>query len=98
MTNISASQKGVVRRRVTRVAQNMLYDQAVVNGYIKYATEEIIAGKYMASDIVNIDATNVDFDLEAGSTLVGRGERTIGCAATGSSARYTGLLGVTTDW
>jgi hypothetical protein len=44
-----------------------------VNGYIQYVKEAIRPGKYKASDIFNIDETNVDLDLEAGSTLEGRG-------------------------
>jgi hypothetical protein len=68
-----------------------------VNGYIQYVKEAIRAGKYKASDIVSIDETNVDLDLEAGSTLAGRGGCTIGCATTGSSARCTVLRGVTMD-
>jgi hypothetical protein len=74
---------GIVRQHVTRVAQNMRYDQAGVNGYIQYVKEAITAGKYKASDIVNIYEMNVDFDLGAGSTLAGQGECTIGCATTG---------------
>jgi hypothetical protein len=42
-------------------------------------------GNYKACDVVNIDDTNVGFDLASGTTLAGRGKRTIGCANTGSS-------------
>jgi hypothetical protein len=37
-----------------------------VNGCIQYVKEAITAGKYKASDIINIDEINVGFDLEAG--------------------------------
>jgi hypothetical protein len=40
---------------------------------------------------------NVAFDLVSGSTLAGRGEKTIGSATTGSSSSCTVLLGVTMD-
>jgi hypothetical protein len=48
-------------------------------------------------DIINIDEINVDFDLEAGSTLAGRGKCTIGWTATYSSARCNVLLDVAID-
>jgi hypothetical protein len=88
---------GVFRRRVTRVAQNTRYDEGVKAGYVAFINAGLTAGKYKASDIVNIHETNVDFDLVSGSTLAGRGEKTIGCATTGSSSRCTVLLGVTMD-
>jgi hypothetical protein len=46
---------------------------------------------------VNIDETNVDFDLVLGTTLAGLGERTIGCATMGCSSRCNVLIGDTTD-
>jgi hypothetical protein len=52
---------------------------------------------YKASGVVNIDETNVDFNLASGMTLAGRGERTMWSATTGYSARCTVLLGVITD-
>jgi hypothetical protein len=47
--------------------------------------------------VVNIDETNANFDFSPGTTLDGCGERTSGCATTGSSTRCTVLLGVTMD-
>jgi hypothetical protein len=88
---------GVVRRRVTRVAQNTRHDMTVKAGYVAFVNEGIKAGKYRACDIVNIDETNIDFDLVSGATLAGRGDRTVACATTGSSNRCTVMLGVTMD-
>jgi hypothetical protein len=62
-----------------------------------YVDHTIKIGNYKAYDVVKINETNVDFDLASGTTLAGHGERTSGCATTGSSARCTVLLGVTTD-
>jgi hypothetical protein len=59
--------------------------------------EGVKAGKYCACNIVNIDKTNIDFDLVSGATLAGRGDRTVACATTGSSKRCTVLLGVKMD-
>jgi transposase-like protein len=88
---------GVVRRRVTHVAQNTRYEQSVIQGWVSYVNHSIKIGNYKACDVVNIDETNVDFDLASGTTITGHGGRTIGCATTGSSARCTILLGVTMD-
>jgi hypothetical protein len=52
-------------------------------------------GNYKVFHVVNIDETNIDFDLASETMLAGRGERNIGCATTGSSTRCTILLGVT---
>jgi hypothetical protein len=76
-----------VRLRVTRVEQNTRYDEGIKVGYVAFVNAGLTAGKYKASDIVNIDEMNVDFDLISGSTLAVRGEKTIGCATTGSSSR-----------
>jgi hypothetical protein len=88
---------GVVRQCVTRVAQNTRHDVTAKAGYVAFVNEGIKAGKYRACDIVNIDETNIDFDLVSGSTLAGRGDCTVACATTGSSNRCTVMLGVTMD-
>jgi hypothetical protein len=78
---------GVVRRCVTRLAQNTRYDEGVKAGYVAFVNAGLKAGKYNASDIVSIEKMNVDFYLVSRSTLDGRGEKTIGCATMGSSSR-----------
>jgi hypothetical protein len=88
---------GVVRHRVTQVAQNTRYEQIVIQGWVSYVNHSIKIGNYKACDVVNIDETNIDFDLASTTTLAGRGERTIRFATTGSSARSSVLLGVTMD-
>jgi hypothetical protein len=79
------------------VVQNTRYDEGVKSGYVAFVNAGLKAVKYKAGDIVNIDETIVDFDLVSGSSLVGRGERTIGCATTGYPSRCTVLIGVTID-
>jgi hypothetical protein len=88
---------GVARHHVTHVAQNARYDEGIKDGYIAFVNAGLKAGKYKDSDIVNIDETNVDFNLVFGSTLTGRGEKTSGCVTTGCSSRCTVLLGDTMD-
>jgi hypothetical protein len=63
----------VIPRHVTHVAQNTIYDEGIKAGYVAFVNAGLKAGKYKASDIVNIGETNVDFYLVLGSTLAGRG-------------------------
>jgi hypothetical protein len=86
---------GVVKRRVTRVAQNTRYDLTVKQEYVKYINEQIKIGLYRPQDIVSIDETNFDFDQVSGETLDNRGDRTIGCAVTGSANLCTVILACT---
>jgi hypothetical protein len=76
------------------VTQNTRYNEGIKAGYVAFVNAGLKDGKYNASDIVNIDETNVDFELISGTSLAGRVERTIGCATTGCSSRCTVLLGV----
>jgi hypothetical protein len=87
--------KGVVRRRVTRVAQNTRYDQNVKNAYVSYIHEQIKILLYCPEDTVSMEETNFDFYQEARETLANRGDRTIGQVVTGSVNRCTVLLAVT---
>jgi hypothetical protein len=86
---------GVVKMRVTRVAQNTRYYLTVKQQYVQYINEQIKIGHYRPQDIVSIDETNVDFDQASGKTLASRGDKTIGCAVTGSANRCTVLLACT---
>jgi hypothetical protein len=82
---------GIVRRRVTCVAQNTRYEQSVVQGWVSYVSQSIKIGIYKACDVVNIGET----DLASGMMRDGCGEQMIEYANTGSSARCTVLLGFT---
>ena len=77
------------------MAQNTRYKQSVIDDFVTYVNNQTAAGQYDASRIVNIDETNIYFDLAGGSTLAGRGSRTVSVRTTGSAARCTVLLGVT---
>jgi hypothetical protein len=83
---------GVVKRRVTRVAQNTRYNLTVKEQYVQYINEQIKIGRYRPQDIVSIDETNFDFDQASGETLDNRGDKTIRCAVTGSANCCTVLL------
>jgi hypothetical protein len=65
---------GIVRCRVTRVSQNTRYEQSDVQGWVSCVNHSIKIGNYKACDMVNIDETNVNFDLASGTTLAGHGK------------------------
>jgi hypothetical protein len=79
------------------VAHNTRYEEGIKAGYVDFVNTGRKGGKYKASDIVNIDENNVDFDLVSGSAFAGRGEKTSGCATMGCSSRCTFLLGIKMD-
>jgi hypothetical protein len=88
---------GTTRNIVTRVAHNTRYDAGAKAGYVAFVNTVLKVGNYKASDIVNVDETNIDFDLVSRSTLTGYGERTSDFATTGCSSRCTVLLVVAMD-
>jgi hypothetical protein len=57
---------GVVKRRVTRVAQNTRYDLTVKQQYVQYINEQIKIGLYRPQDIASIDEINFYFDQASG--------------------------------
>jgi hypothetical protein len=63
---------GVVKRRVTRVANNKRYDLTVKQLYVQHIDEQIKIGCYHPHDIVSIDETNFDFDQASVDTLADR--------------------------
>jgi hypothetical protein len=69
---------GVVKRRVTRVAQNTRYDLTVNQQYVQYINKQIKIYHYRPQDIVSIDETNFDFDQASGETLANRETRRLG--------------------
>ena len=89
------SREGLVNRRRTHIAQNQRRNIEEETDFVCCLNEHIEMMKYPASLIVNIDETNVDFDMPSTTTLAQRGERTISVRGTGSSYRCTALLGVT---
>jgi transposase-like protein len=85
----------IVQRRVTHVSQNTRFDQSKINDFVNYVNEQITNGAYTADDVVNIDETNIMFDMTGSITLANQGEKTISLRSSGSSSRCTVLLGVT---
>jgi transposase-like protein len=89
------SNEGIVQRRVTHVGQRTVHDPIVIADFVQYVNSQIICGRYSPYQIVNIDETNVHFDMPGSTTLEERGARTVSVQTTGSSLRVTVLLGVT---
>ena len=66
-----------------------------VNDWVTYVNRQIVAGKYEDACIINVDATNVDFDPLPSRTLCKIGERTVSSCISGYSGRCTVMLGCT---
>ena len=78
-----------------QIAQNTRYNQAVIDDWVSFVNNSIIASKYLPSCIVNIDKTNIYFDMCAASTLEIQGQHTVTIQNTGSNQHCTVLLAVT---
>ena len=89
------SSEHIVQRRVTHVAQNTRYESSVIEQFVAYVNEQITTGGFTADSVVNIDETNIEFDMTGSVTLANQGSRTVSLRSSGSSARCTVLLGVT---
>lgn len=87
--------KGYVIRAVTHTAQNRVYGVEICNGYVNYVNNIIRMYDINEDYIVNLDETNLYFDMTSNRTLDIRGTRTINQTTTGSSNRATVLLAVT---
>ena len=60
-----------------------------------YVNEQIVSGNFGPLEIVNIDETNIEFDMIGSISLADQGSRTVSLRSTGSFSRCTVLLGVT---
>ena len=85
--------KSIVHRRVTHVAQNTRYDEDVIKNFVEYVNGQIATGQYSASNIVNIDETNIYYDMTGAITLANRGSMTISVRTSGSSSRCSKMGG-----
>jgi len=82
----------VTHRCITHKAQNIRYHQPVINDFVTYVQRQIVAGKYDANVILNVDETNIDFDETSGKTLEGIGTRSVDGKINGHSGRATVVL------
>ena len=84
--------RGLVIRRTTHVAQNTRHSQAVTEDFVAHINE--LNMEYDIRDVVNMDETNLPFDLPSRKTIERRGKRTINMKTTGNSNRATVMLAV----
>ena len=82
-------------RRRTHVAQNTRHDQELIADFAHVVNDYTRMMRLESGCVVNIDETNVDFDMPSNTTLAPRGSRTVSVRSSGSSQRATVLLGVT---
>jgi hypothetical protein len=67
----------LVKRRVTHVAQNTRYEEEIIQQFTSYVNEQIAERGFCGEDIVNIDETNIEFDMVGNITIAPQGTKTI---------------------
>ena len=86
---------GVIQHHVTHVAQNTWHCEIAMQDFTNYINSQLVLGQYRKDCVVNIDETNIFFDMEGGLTLAEKGDKTVSPKTKGTSMRCTVLLGVT---
>ena len=71
------SSEHIVQRQVTYVAQNTQNNLSVMEQFVVYVNEQITTGGFSADNVVNIDETNIEFDVTGSVTLANQGSRTV---------------------
>ena len=84
-------------RRPTHVAQESGNDQKVMADFISYCNEHIRMRKLLPKQIVNMDETNVHFDMSKNTTWVQKGSKTVYCNTAGCSDRCSVVIAVAMD-
>src|SRR5690349_10883920 len=87
--------EGFVQRRSSHVAQNTRHEAAVINDFVVVVNQHISMMAVPHELLVNIDETDLPFDMPAKTTIARRRHRSIAISGNGSSGRATCLLGVT---
>ena len=65
--------KNIAQRKATQVTQNKRHNKEFIYDFAVYINEQIENLNILASHVVNIDETNIDFDMVSGVTLANRG-------------------------
>jgi DDE superfamily endonuclease len=87
----------IVIRRATHVAQNIVYDEKVIADFVMNVNDTIKALDIRPDCVVNMDETNVYFNMTGSDTLADRGARTVSLCSTQSTNRCTLSLACTMD-
>ena len=62
--------QNIVYRRITHKAQNTRYVLSVMQEYLQYINAQFLEGLYNCASIVNIDETNIYFDMAGGGLML----------------------------
>jgi hypothetical protein len=92
---IIMKKNNITHRCVTHKAQNIHFEQHIIDDFILYVNQQIVAGRYSSDVIINVDETNVDFDPSPRATLCRIGERSVNARISGHSGRCTVILACT---
>ena len=90
-------QENIMNRRVTHVAHNIYHNVDKVRYFVLYVNTQITSGDYIKSNVVNMDETNMHFDMVGSTTLETRGTRTFNIKSSGTSTHCNLMLAVTMD-
>jgi hypothetical protein len=80
---------------VTHKAQNVHYEQHIIDDFILYVNWQIVAGRYSSDVIINMDETNVDFDPSPRTMLCWIREWSVNACISGHSGCCTVVLACT---
>lgn len=83
----------IVLRRVTHTSQRINTDGVMKADFVDMVNEEILKAGYELDCVVNIDETNINFDMVTASTFERASTKTVSMKET-SALRCTVLLGV----
>jgi hypothetical protein len=85
----------ITHRCVMHKAQNIHFEQPIMDDFTHYINRQIVIGRYSADLILNMDETNVDFDPSPRTTLSRIGERSVNAHISGHSGWCIVILACT---
>ena len=85
---------GITVRKGAHVAQNTRYVQKIMEDFVEYINTTINIYNINKCNVINMDETNIPFDLTVSSTLENIGTRTINIQTSGNSNRCIVMLTV----
>ena len=59
---------GIVQHHITHVAQNTWYCEIAMQDFTNNINSQLVLGQYRQDCVVNIDETNISFDMDGGLT------------------------------
>ena len=68
---------GIVQHCVTHVAQNTWHCEITIQDFTNYINSQLVLGQYRQDCVVNIDETNIFFDMEGVLALAEKEDKTV---------------------